>query len=168
MSSAPFTVWDAQTFTAPAGIVAGEPIDLAISAPISNSPELPAVRLNVNYATPTPDQPAGGNWRISALLEAEEPVSGDWFRVAHQFAEFFRAETAPEQEITLDPATTNLDVGLAEVVFIAGKEVGQISRTQGKLPSGKFRVRVRLVDYNAGGANAFQSVTISSFGERHD
>lgn len=168
MSSAPFEIWDSQTFTAPPGITAGQPVDLAVSSPVSNSPELPAVRLNIVYANPAPAQQVGGNWRISALLEAEEPESGTWFRVAHQFAEFFRAETAPEHEITLDPSTVNLDIGLPEVVFIAGEEQGQVSRTQGKLPAGKFRVRLRLIDYNAGTANAFQQVTVTAFGERHD
>lgn len=168
MSSAPFAIWDTQVFTAPPGIVAGEPVDLAVSPPISNSPELPAVRLEVRYANPSPDQPVGGNWRISTLVESEDPGSGVWFRVAHQFAEFFRAEDAPQQEILLNPGSVSLDAGIPEVVFVAGQNIGQISRTQGKLPSGKFRVRVALVDYNAGGPNAFQQVTVSAFGERHD
>lgn len=161
-ANAAFSIWDAQLFTPPSGIVAGETIHLATSPEQPNLYDYPGMQLTVQYRNVVPNL---GQYRISAVIEAKDDL-GRWHRIGHQNSPFFRDTEGPDREIYVQPDLLNVDPGIDEIVYVGEQTTSMISRHQGRLPAGEpFRVCLILVDHDVGGPLAFQSVEVSAFGE---
>lgn len=167
MASNAFTVWTSQAFTPASPLVAGVPTTLAM-ATFSNAPtQRPSVVLTVDYEAVTPDITNGlPPFALSVAIETED-ANGNWTPVAYQFSEWRNTEQPSKRIIRMQPDASDFNAGIDDSIFI-GQEVARISRNQGYLPEGDFRVRLIVVDSDPEGPNAFQSVTVSAAGARYD
>lgn len=165
MPNSGFEVWNEEVAVLPQGAENGRPVDLLVSDPQNNTFDHPSLSLTIQYEDLIPFQ---GQFRISAVVEAQEAQSGRWRRIAHQNDGLFRGDIGPTREIVLQPDLLVIDAGIDELVYVADEEISHISRHQGRMPSSSsWRIRVILNDYGIGTEHEFKSVKISAFGETY-
>lgn len=143
------------------GVVAGLN-DMLVSADLDNQTGTiyNSMKATINYDNINP-APGIGSWALSTIVEAKD-TSGKYHPILHQFNDFRGKDRGEERVLILQPDLDTFSLGIDDIVFIGEKTVSQISRSQGHLPQGEYRLRCVLNESDPGGANAFVSVSISA------
>jgi len=160
MAQSQFTLLNNQTFTNQ-NIISNGVFDLWTSTVQNNSNGLPAMRLVVDYNNVNPTDIGG----INVVVEAQN--NGLWFPIAYQFEPYRNSENGSKRIIILQQDMNTYDDGIDSIVYVGNATVARISRQQGRAGS-SFRVRISVAETNYGTMNAFQSATISMYGELYD
>lgn len=170
-----FTLWNNQTITAlDAGVNANGTFHLATSAEISNSQSaLRSLQLILRYDSVIPEAPqlAGEpaqTFDISAIVEGRSEDGTQWFPIAYQFSPFRSSFQGSERILMLQPNIIVIDLGVDDVIYVNDGVRARVSRQQGAVPDTAFRVCVTVTERGYGGGGAFQSVTLTGFGELFD
>lgn len=135
---------------------------LYTSGAISNNNNLPKLRLVVDYHDAEPGYLPNG---ISVVAEVMN--GSNWYPMAYQFEPYRSIDNGTQRIILLEPEMNTYNDGIDSIVYVGDATIARISRQQGKV-GGQFRVRVILKENNYGTAQAFQSVTMSIYGDISD
>jgi hypothetical protein len=166
-----FTVWNNQTFVKPQNLVSGVPVTLAVSQEFSNTNAQRGLRLTTTYQNLVPNNnengPAGVTYELGLIIEGRDSI-GSWFPIGYQFSSVKQNDQAPKRIIVLEPAISDINAGIDDVIYVGGRELARISRQQGSVPATAFRVSLILNELNPEGIGSFQSVTLSCVGEKYD
>ena len=131
----------------------------------ANSNRLPNVRLVMDYEAVNPDLGLWGSWMVSMVLEGERD-DGKFYPIAYQFEPFRRMNDGPQRIILVGPGVEP-GQGVDDIVYPADHTEARISREQGNAAA-SMRLRIRIKETNYGGAQSFQSVTLSAYVEMFD
>lgn len=163
-----FSVWSNRTITASEiGVNGNGEFELACSNQLSNNNNLTALRLVVDYESGVPESSVR-NWDIFCVVEGNNGESGPnqrFFTIGHQFEPYRRDINGKRRILLIGQNVPNAE-GVDDIVFI-GTPVERISRQSSKLPQ-EFRVRMTLRELGYGTSGAFQSITLSVYGEKFD
>lgn len=168
MPSSSFQIATGQTRTAAdAGVSANGDYDLFVSAPVTNVlDQWTAARIVIDYEAAVPDwYSVGRNWDIFAVIEANNGQSGAnqrFFPIAYQFEPYRNPGQGKQRVLLFGQQVPNAE-GVDDIVYIGGV-VARISRQSSKVLT-DFRVRLSLREYGFGTPQAFQSVTVSIYGD---
>ena len=146
-------------------INAGEKTHLLVSSEISNanSPKN-SVKAIVEYSGLVPNVTSG---YIGFIVEGKDGA-GNWHPLVYQFADYRSVGTAGKRILIMQPDMDTFNLGIDDIVFVAGEEEARISREQGSLPTTALRCCVILRDYDPTGTAAFEQVTINATLETYD
>lgn len=143
------------------GIISNGTYDLWTSPTQNNNSGLPSMRLIVDYANVSPVDISG----VNVVVESQN--NNIWFPIAYQFEPYRNQENGSKRIIVLQPDMNTYDDGVDSIIYAGDRTIARISRQQGKVAS-SFRVRVFINETNFGNINAFQSITLSIYGELYD
>ena len=163
---ATFSIWESEVFDN-TGITGNGVWHLATSTEQPNATGLNSIRVVCEYESVTPAS-NDREFDLTCIVESSNGETGaaqKWFPIAYQFDPFRRDIKGKTRELILQPSIVVIDMGVDDGIQLGGDTVARISRQQGKLGD-DFRVCIVLHEQDYGGPGAFQSATISVYGER--
>lgn len=137
------------------------------SSNIQNSNNLPSVRLVVDWANIVPDSSVNVQKTFSLTVVLESLIGSSWFPIAYQFEPYRSPGYGDKRILVLQPDISTFDAGIDDIVWVGEETLARISRQQGKAAA-TMRIRVVLNEQQPGGPGAFQSVSLSVYGELYD
>lgn len=131
----------------------------------TNSNKLPNCRVVVDYEAINPNLQFPGSFLIAVVVEGEREDMG-WYPIAYQYEPFTRLSDGAQRIIFFGPSIAS-GQGIDDIVYPANRTEARISKEQ-SAGAAKMRLKIRLVESDYTGLNAFQSVTISAYVEMFD
>lgn len=169
MASKITTLWDDVLVEASAHtLVAGVPVDVLISGDLDNETGTiyNSIKISIDYQVLTPDI-SGASFFLNAFLEFKDAL-GNYKLAMTQFNSHNRSRNGPLRIMIMQPNIDTFNLGVDDIVFPIDRTLCRISRAQGELPQGEFRVKMVLQENNPAGANPFVSVRISGEVEQYN
>ena len=166
-----FTLWNNQAFTASgAGINANGTYELATSDGVNNAVGgFRSLKLIMEYSDISPDFGVNPQtFDIDSVVEGYNSNLLRWYPVAYQFTAYRNPMNGNTRIIQLQPSLSGFDAGVDDIMWVGDSTLARVSRQQGNLPDTQFRVRITVTERGYGGPGAFQSVSISAYGEAFD
>lgn len=151
-------------------IVSGVPLIALNSGDLDNDTGTiyDSIRLTLTYSELTPDPGGSVPFQLGCTIQTKDDVSGNYLPLGYQFNPYNRSSTASERIIIVQPNMDTFNLGIDDIIFPLDREQARISREQGKLTEGKYRVIISLRDNDPTGPNAFVSVRISAEAELYN
>jgi len=163
------TLWDdvlveASAFT----ITAGEELVIATSPEITNAIGFNSCKVTLRFDQFTAAASGLGSYRIGVHTEFEEGPDVWAISPLYMFSTMRKDDTAPNRILIMQPNMDTFSLGVDDVMAPVSEEVCRVSRVQGALPDGKFRVCVTLLEATPGGAAAWESFRLTGEMEQYD
>lgn len=170
MASKITSLWDSVLVEASAltpALVAGELRSVLDSGDVDNETGTiyNSLKTTIKYELLDPDA-AGATFFLTCLVEFKD-TAGTYKYLAHQFNPFNKSSNGESRVLILQPNIDTFNLGVDDDIFPIDRTICKISRSQGELPQGQFRVLINLQDNAPAGANPFVSVKVSGEVEQY-